>query len=71
MSTIFVLFLWINGQAEPYMAFSDSEFCWGYVAVIEADGIDAECRTASIATQVGAPLRTSPRPLPKPEGLGQ
>lgn len=27
MSTIFVLFLWINGQAEPYMVFSDSELC--------------------------------------------
>ena len=53
MTSIFVLFLLIDGSLRPEAASTDSEECWQAVAQFEARGIDAECREAVFLTPVG------------------
>ena len=67
--TAFILILHMASGAEPAWSYRDPAECWAAVEQVRTEyGIVAECRTATIATPVGAPV-TSPRPLPKPEGL--
>ena len=64
-----VLILHMASGPEPAFAYRDPAECWRAVEAARIEyGMTAECRTAQIQTPVGAPL-TSPRPLPKPEGL--
>jgi hypothetical protein len=71
ISAVVVLFIFTaNGQPEPLLAQRDTETCWAHVAVLEASGMQAECRIAQIAPMAAAPSLApthSPRPKPRPD----
>ena len=55
MTTVIVLFLWLNGHPYPRVAYAASEesTCWHDVAALKARGHLAECRIARLASVIG------------------
>ena len=51
---VYVLFIWLNGSAQPYLAYKDAANCWTDQKMFEAQQLVADCRIATIVTPVGA-----------------
>lgn len=65
-----ILILYLATEPEPALAYRDPAECWAAVDRLRTEfDMMAECRSAQIVTPVWTAPMTSPRPLPKPEGL--
>ncbi len=71
MTTLFILFVWLENEPSPAGVYLDNDKCWQEAVALSEIVEAADCRVFTSPSEVGERIsyapESSPRPMPRPE----